>query len=196
MTNKQNGLLCSPFFQRRQVFVMHIANTVSDSIVDGPGLRFTVFTQGCPHHCPGCHNPDTHDPAGGREVTVDELARRMMANPLTDGLTLSGGEPFLQAEDCASLAQLAHERGLNVWTYTGYTYERLLEGELPGALALLEQTDVLVDGPFLLAEKSYEALFRGSANQRLIDVKKSRAAGRVVLWSRPNPLAHFTVPES
>ena len=175
---------------------MRIANTVSDSIVDGPGLRFTVFTQGCPHHCPGCHNPDTHDPAGGREVTVAELARRMMSNPLTDGLTLSGGEPFLQTEDCAALARLARERGLNVWTYTGYTYERLLEGELPGALALLEQTDVLVDGPFLLAEKSYEALFRGSANQRLIDVKKSRAAGRVVLWSRPDPLAHFTVPES
>lgn len=175
---------------------MRIANTVSDSIVDGPGLRFTVFTQGCPHHCPGCHNPDTHDPAGGREVTVEELARRMMANPLTDGLTLSGGEPFLQAEDCAALARLARERGLNVWTYTGYTYERLLEGELPEALALLEQTDVLVDGPFLLSEKSYEALFRGSANQRLIDVKKSRAAGRVVLWSRPDPLAHFTVPES
>ena len=83
-----------------------------------------------------------------------------------------------------------------MWTYTGYTYERLLEGELPGALALLEQTDVLVDGPFQLSEKSYEALFRGSANQRLIDVKKSRAAGRVVLWSRPDPLAHFTVPES
>lgn len=175
---------------------MRIANTVSDSIVDGPGLRFTVFTQGCPHHCPGCHNPDTHDPAGGHEVTVEALARQMMANPLTDGLTLSGGEPFLQAEDCAALARLARERGLNVWTYTGYTYERLLEGELSGALALLEQTDVLVDGPFLLAEKSYEALFRGSANQRLIDVKQSRAAGHVVLWSRPDPLAHFTVPES
>ena len=120
----------------------------------------------------------------------------MTANPLADGLTLSGGEPFLQAEDCAALARLAHERGLNVWAYTGYTYERLLEGDLPGALALLEQTDVLVDGPFLRAEKSYEALFRGSTNQRLIDIKKSRAAGRVVLWSRPDPLAHFTVPES
>ena len=161
---------------------MRIANTVSDSIVDGPGLRFTVFTQGCPHHCPGCHNPDTHDPAGGHEVTVEELARRMVSNPLTDGLTLSGGEPFLQAEDCSALARLAHERGLNVWTYTGYTYERLLEGDLPGALELLE--------------KSYEALFRGSANQRLIDVKQSKAAGHVVLWTRPDPLAHFVRPES
>lgn len=175
---------------------MRIANTVSDSIVDGPGLRFTVFTQGCPHHCPGCHNPDTHDPAGGREVSVSELAEQMVKNPLTDGLTLSGGEPFCQAADCAALARLAHEKGLNVWTYTGYTYERLLEGDLPGALELLDQTDVLVDGPFLLAEKSYEALFRGSANQRLIDVRQSKAAGHVVLWTRPDPLAHFVRPES
>lgn len=175
---------------------MRIANTVSDSIVDGPGLRFTVFTQGCPHRCPGCHNPETHDPAGGREVSVAELEEEMGKNPLTDGLTLSGGDPFCQAAECAALARIAHEKGLNVWTYTGYTYERLLEGNLPGALELLEQTDVLVDGPFLMAEKSYEALFRGSANQRLIDVKQSKAAGHVVLWTRPDPLAHFVRPES
>ncbi len=175
---------------------MRIANTVSDSIVDGPGLRFTVFTQGCPHRCPGCHNPETHDPAGGREVSVEELSAQMVKNPLTDGLTLSGGDPFCQATECAALARLARERGLNVWVYTGYTYERLLEGDLPGALELLEQTDVLVDGPFLLVQKSYEALFRGSSNQRLIDVKASRAAGTVILWSRPDPLAHFVRPES
>lgn len=175
---------------------MRIADIVSDSIVDGPGLRSTVFTQGCPHHCPGCHNPKTHDPDGGREVSVEELAAWLAGCRLADGLTLSGGEPFLQGEECAALARLAHERGLNVWTYTGYTYERLLEGDLPGALALLEQTDVLVDGPFLAEQKSYAALFRGSTNQRLIDVPKSRAAGKVVLWERPDPLAHFTRPES
>ena len=175
---------------------LRISGVVPESIVDGKGIRYVIFTQGCPHHCPGCHNPDTHDPAGGHEVTVEELARQMAGTPLTDGLPLSGGEPFCQAAECAALACIARERGLHVWAYTGYTYERLLEGELPGALALLEQTDVLVDGPFLLAEKSYEALFRGSANQRLIDVKQSRVAGRVVLWSRPDPLAHFTVPES
>ena len=99
---------------------MRIANTVSDSIVDGPGLRFTVFTQGCPHRCPGCHNPCTHDPAGGREVSVAELAAELSGNPLTDGLTLSGGEPFCQAAECAALARIARERGLNVWAYTGY----------------------------------------------------------------------------
>ena len=175
---------------------MKIFGLVQDSIVDGPGFRFSCFVQGCPHHCPGCHNPETHDPAGGREVSVEELAAQMGKNPLTDGLTLSGGDPFCQAAECAALARLAHEKGLNVWTYTGYTYERLLEGDLPDALELLEQTDVLVDGPFLLAEKSYEALFRGSANQRLIDVKQSKAAGHVVLWTRPDPLAHFVRPES
>ncbi|WP_297232524.1 anaerobic ribonucleoside-triphosphate reductase activating protein [uncultured Flavonifractor sp.] len=175
---------------------MRIANVVSDSIVDGPGLRFTVFTQGCPHHCPGCHNPDTHDPAGGREVTVEELAEQMESNPLTDGLTLSGGEPFDQAEECAALAARARARGLNVWAYTGYLYETLLEREDGGVPALLEQLDVLVDGPFVEKLKSYDALFRGSTNQRLIDVPKSRASGKVVLWSRPDPLAHFTRPES
>ena len=184
------------FCMKRQVSVMRIANTVSDSIVDGPGLRFTVFTQGCPHGCPGCHNPETHDRHGGREVSVDELAGQMARNPLTDGLTLSGGDPFLQARACAALARIAHEKGLNVWTYTGYTYERLLEGEIPDAEALLEETDVLVDGPFVEALKSYEALFRGSTNQRLIDVARSRAAGRIVLWQRPDPLAHFVRPES
>ena len=86
---------------------MRLANTVSDSIVDGPGLRFTVFTQGCPHRCPGCHNPGTHDPAGGREVSVAELAAELSGNPLTDGLTLSGGEPFCQAAECAALARIA-----------------------------------------------------------------------------------------
>ena len=175
---------------------MRIANTVSDSIVDGPGLRFTVFTQGCPHRCPGCHNPDTHDPAGGQEAAVDELAEKLLSNPLTDGLTLSGGEPFCQAEECAKLAAAAREKGLNVWTYTGYTYERLISGEVPGAMDLLAQTDVLVDGPFVKAQKSYAALFRGSTNQRLIDVPRSLAAGRAVLWERPDPLAHFVRPES
>lgn len=175
---------------------MRIANTISDSIVDGPGLRFTVFTQGCPHRCPGCHNPETHSTGGGHEVSVEELAGQMRANPLLDGLTLSGGDPFLQGEACACLGRLAHEIGLNVWTYTGYTYEALLAGGNPAHLALLEATDVLVDGPFVMSLKSYAARFRGSSNQRLIDVKRSRAAGRVILWEDTDSLAHFKRPES
>lgn len=175
---------------------MRIASVMPDSIVDGPGLRFTVFTQGCPHGCPGCHNPDTHDSAAGREVSVADLAALLLANPLVSGLTLSGGEPFLQADACAQLACIAQARGLNVWTYTGYTYEQLFQQGDPARLALLNATDVLVDGPFLLAQQSYEALFRGSANQRLIDLPRSRAAGQAVLWTRTDPLAHFTVPDS
>lgn len=175
---------------------MRIANWISDSIVDGPGLRLTVFTQGCPHHCPGCHNPDTWAPEGGREADLVELAALMERNPLLQGLTLSGGEPFLQAADCAALAQMARARGLDVWTYTGYTWEALAASGRPDWTALLDATDVLVDGPFVQARKSYDALFRGSDNQRLIDVKRTRARGQVVLWTRPDPLAHFTVPES
>ena len=110
---------------------MRIANTVNDSIVDGHGLRFTIFTQGCPHHCPGCHNPDTHDPAGGREVSLEELVAEMGRNPLIEGVTLSGGEPFAQAADCAALAQAAHARGLNVWTYSGYLFEHLRDSGNP-----------------------------------------------------------------
>ena len=175
---------------------MRIANWISDSIVDGPGLRLTVFTQGCPHRCPGCHNPETWDPAGGREVPLEELEALLAADPLLQGLTLSGGEPFLQAGDCASLARRARRRGLDVWTYTGYRYEDLAEAGRADWEALLAATDVLVDGPFLQAQKSYAALFRGSANQRLIDLRQTRAAGQVVLWTRPDPLRHFTVPES
>lgn len=174
---------------------MRIASAINDSIVDGPGLRYTVFTQGCPHHCPGCHNPATHDPAGGEEQAVSEAAVGL-ENPLIQGLTLSGGEPFLQAEDCAELAELAQKKGLDVWTYTGYTYEELMKAEDLAWNRLLAATDVLVDGPFTEARRSYTHVFRGSANQRLVDVKASRVAGQVVLWQRKDPLAHFTPPES
>ena len=165
---------------------MRIANTVSDSIVDGPGLRFTVFTQGCPHRCPGCHNPGTHDPAGGREVSVAELAAELAAelsgNPLTDGLTLSGGEPFLQAAPLAGLAREIHALGKSVVTYTGSTIEQLLAGleGHPGWEELLRQTDILIDGPFLEAQKSLNLRFRGSRNQRAIDPAASLREGRAV----------------
>ena len=160
---------------------MRIANTVSDSIVDGPGLRFTVFTQGCPHRCPGCHNPGTHDPAGGREVSVAELAAELSGNPLTDGLTLSGGEPFCQAEALAELARLVHGAGKDVACYTGWTYEQLLEKDDPAVNALLAQVDLLIDGPFVLEQRNLELRFRGSENQRLIDMRKTRDQGQVVL---------------
>lgn len=166
---------------------MRIYGVVTDSIVDGPGYRTAVFTQGCPHHCPGCHNPESHDPQGGTEWTLDALEAKFTGNPLLDGITLSGGEPFAQPDACAELAKRAHAKGLTVWTFTGYLYEKLLEkaGDDPAIGELLRQTDVLVDGPFLLEERSLELLYKGSKNQRTIDLNKTRAAGEIVLYTQP-----------
>lgn len=148
---------------------------VNDSIVDGPGFRLSVFTQGCPHGCPGCHNPGSHAMDGGKLRGIGEIVAMMDDNPLLDGITLTGGEPFMQCAACLELARAAHERGLNVWCYTGYTYETLLERE--DARALLDEVDVLVDGPFILSERSLELRFRGSRNQRVLDMKATRAQG-------------------
>jgi len=148
---------------------MRIHNTIHDSIVDGPGLRYVVFTQGCPHHCPGCHNPETHDPAGGQETPVEDLIQDMLRNPLLDGLTLSGGEPFLQPEDCAALARAAHDADLNVWCYTGWTLEQLRER--PEAEVLLREIDVLVDGAYMEEQRTFNLPWRGSANQRIHELR-------------------------
>ena len=103
---------------------IRIAGLVNDSIVDGPGFRFSVFTQGCPHHCPGCHNPQTHDFNGGKDMETEEIVRQFSQNPLLDGITLSGGEPFCQCDACAELAGAAKKLGLNVWAYSGYSFVR------------------------------------------------------------------------
>lgn len=161
---------------------MRIYGLQQDSIVDGPGFRFSCFVQGCPHGCPGCHNPDSHDSSGGREMTVEEVAEQLLGNPLTDGLTLSGGEPFAQPEPCLQLAQLAHAHRLTVWTYTGYTLDHLLAQGASAQLALLRETDVLVDGPFLQSQRTLSLPFRGSANQRLIQVPATLQSGTTVLW--------------
>ena len=159
-----------------------LSGVTGDSIVDGPGLRLTIFTQGCLHHCPGCHNPQTHDPEGGSWADTEDILAAAAENPLLDGITLSGGDPFLQPVPCLALAEGAHKIGLNVWTYTGYTWEALWEENAPEKIALLKETDV----PFLLAERSLELRFCGSRNQRLIDVKKSLAEDKVVLWEEPS----------
>ena len=164
---------------------IRIAGVVNDSIVDGPGLRFAVFTQGCSHHCPGCHNPETHDPQGGHDEDTEALITRMKKNPLLSGLTLSGGDPLEQSVPCLALAKAAHEMGLNVWAYTGYTWEQLLKCNDPDQMALLKEVDVLVDGPFILAERSLELDYCGSKNQRLIDAPASLREGRAVLWTPP-----------
>lgn len=162
-----------------------ISGVVNDSIVDGTGFRLTIFTQGCPHHCPGCHNPQTHDFEGGFWANTDEIIQTAKENPLLDGITLSGGDPFVQPIPCTALAQAAHAIGLNVWTYTGYTWEEIWEQADPNQIALLQNTDILVDGPFLQDQRSLELLFKGSKNQRTIDVKQSLATGNIVLWQAP-----------
>ncbi len=162
-----------------------ISGVVSDSIVDGPGLRMTVFTQGCSHRCPGCHNPQTHDPEGGFFADTEDILHALTENPLLDGITLSGGDPMEQAEACAQLAKGAHDAGLSVWTYTGYTWEALLQERDPHRMALLEQTDVLVDGPFLSEQRSLELQFRGSRNQRLIRAAESLRSDSLLLWEPP-----------
>lgn len=159
-----------------------LSGITGDSIVDGPGIRLTIFTQGCPHHCPGCHNPQTHDPNGGSWGDTDDILAVIAENPLLDGITLSGGDPFMQPKECTELAKGAHKYGLNVWTYTGYTWEALFAENDPDKITLLKESDVLIDGPFLLAERSLELKFKGSRNQRIIDVKKSLEAGKIILW--------------
>lgn len=158
---------------------IRIAGLVNDSIVDGPGFRFTVFTQGCPHACPGCHNPQTHDFAAGTDADTEEILAKIKKNPLLDGITLSGGEPFCQSAACAEIARKTRALGLNVWSYSGYTYEELVSGKEEW-MELLRELDVLVDGRFELEKKTLESRFRGSWNQRLIDVQASLAQDKVV----------------
>jgi anaerobic ribonucleoside-triphosphate reductase activating protein len=172
-------------YKRRQGMQIRIAGIANDSIVDGPGLRYAVFTQGCLRHCEGCHNPETHSLDSGMMRETEDLIAGMSANPLLSGVTLSGGEPFLQPVPCARIALAAHDMGLNIWTYTGFTLEELLALENRDIQGLLDCTDVLVDGPFIKTERSLELKFRGSRNQRLIDMPRTQAAGNVVLWVPP-----------
>ncbi len=160
---------------------LRLAGVYRESIVDGPGIRMTIFTQGCPHNCEGCQNPDTHDFNGGYISHPENLLEAIDKNPMLRGVTFSGGEPFMQAEALAELGEEIHKRGLDIITYTGFTYEDLVASfdKFPERKHLLEQTDYLIDGKFVLALRSLELQFRGSSNQRIIDVKKSLCSGKV-----------------
>ncbi|MDR0739125.1 MAG: radical SAM protein [Oscillospiraceae bacterium] len=161
--------------------MVRISGTIGDSIVDGPGLRFVIFAQGCFRKCKGCHNPESFDLKGGKKIFASSLLKTIDSNPLIFGVTFSGGEPFLQAEVFWKIAKACHKRGLDVITYTGYTIEEFLKNldSIPFAKELLEETDTLVDGPFVLNQKSL-LRFRGSKNQRFIDSRASLKEGRVV----------------
>ena len=170
--------------------MLDLSGIVSDSIVDGPGIRTTIFSQGCPHHCPGCHNPETWEFGCGTPMEEERLVEIVKANPLCRGVTFSGGEPFAQAEGFAKLAELLKSEGYEVASYSGYTFETLLRGT-PAQRKLLETIDLLIDGPFLLAEKSLEVPFRGSKNQRILDVPASLAAGKAVETTSKRWLAEY-----
>ncbi|MBD5416357.1 MAG: 4Fe-4S cluster-binding domain-containing protein [Desulfovibrio sp.] len=168
---------------------LRLAGIVEDSIVDGPGLRLTIFTQGCPHGCPGCHNPETHPVNGGSFHSLDELVVRYRENPLLSGVTFSGGEPFLQASPLALLAARIHALGGTVITYTGYIFEELAARARKDAAvaALLDATDLLIDGPYIEALRSLDIAWRGSSNQRLLD-RELRA--RLLCLASPAPQPH------
>ena len=161
---------------------IQLAGIIRESIVDGPGIRFVVFVQGCPHKCPGCHNAETHDPAGGYTGDTSRLFDEFIKNPMLKGMTFSGGEPFEQAHPLIELAKQVHETGKNIITFTGYTLEYLLAhaNDENGYLDLLKQTDILIDGPFILEKKSMLLHFRGSSNQRALDVAASLEQGKAV----------------
>lgn len=160
--------------------LIQLAGVVNDSITDGPGIRLTVFVQGCPHHCPGCHNQQTWDFAGGQPTTTEELWQQIQQNPLLSGVTFSGGEPMAQAAALLPLAQRIKQAGLELAIYTGYTFEQLLNLPDPAVRQLLELADTLIDGPFILAQRNLELNFRGSENQRILKAAASLKEGRPV----------------
>jgi anaerobic ribonucleoside-triphosphate reductase activating protein len=165
---------------------IRIAGITKDSVVDGPGLRLTIFTQGCPHHCLDCHNPDTHNLYGGSLLEVRELLGIIDQSKLIRGVTFSGGEPFLQAEPIAHLAQKVKSQGLDIVTYSGFLFEQLLSmaEKNKDVGKLLYMTDILVDGPYQTEKRDLRLAFRGSSNQRLIDVPSSIKLGKIVLWEK------------
>lgn len=170
--------------------MLNLAGIAGDSIVDGPGIRTTIFAQGCPHHCPGCHNPETWEFGCGTDMAEEELLAIVQSNPLCRGVTFSGGEPFAQPEGFAKLAKLLKQRGYEVASYSGYTFEELLKGTA-AQKELLRCIDVLIDGRFLQAEKSLELSFRGSRNQRILDAPKSLAAEQAIWVTSPRWLGEY-----
>ena len=156
---------------------LRISGIINDSIVDGPGLRLTVFTQGCLHNCPGCHNPQTHDINGGYFIDTAEIVDKIKANPLLQGVTLSGGDPFLQAKSLYELMESIKQLRLNTIIYTGFLWEELMENADFKKLALM--ADYVIDGKFIEKYKTLDIAFVGSSNQRIIDVKQTIADGKI-----------------
>lgn len=159
-----------------------VLNIIQDSIVDGVGMRATIFFAGCPHKCKGCHNPESWNIEYGDDYTVQEVIDEIKDNPLTSGVTLSGGDPLYQSSSILPLVKKLKKMGYNIWVYTGYVFEDILKNK--SHKELISCCDVLVDGRFEKEKKDLSLGFRGSSNQRIIDIKKSLASGKIVLWKR------------
>ena len=156
---------------------IRIAGIIPESFVDGAGIRYAIFMQGCLRNCKGCQNPSTHDLNGGKIFDTEDIITAIKKNPLLTGITLTGGEPFLQIAPAIEIAQAAKNLNLNVWCYTGYKFENLPAQ----ADELLRNIDVLVDGAYIEELRDLELNFRGSSNQRVIDLNKTRAENKIVL---------------
>ena len=154
---------------------IRLSGIAYESLVNGPGMRRVFFAQGCKHNCEGCFNPETHDFSGGEEKNIDNLIKDVLKNKMIKGITFSGGDPLEQADDFSYMAKAFKKSGLNIWCYTGYTFEILLEKmkNEDSIRELIENIDVLVDGRFEINNKKEGLRFRGSSNQRIIDVKES-----------------------
>ena len=161
---------------------IRLSGIAYESLVNGPGMRRVFFSQGCKHNCKGCFNPETHDFNGGELRNMDELIKDVIDNPMLKGITFSGGDPWEQADKFAYMAEAFKKNNLNVWSYTGYEFEYILEhkDENTGWNELLNNIDVLVDGRFEIDKKNDKIKFRGSSNQRIIDVKNSLKEGKVI----------------
>jgi len=161
--------------------MISVLSIVEDTMVDGPGFRTSIYCAGCQHQCPGCHNPQSWDISGGHPMTTEEIMRIIEADPYAN-VTFTGGDPMYQPEGFAELARAIKTRtDKTIWCYTGFTYEALMTN--PRQRNLLELIDVLVDGPFIKSQRDESLRFRGSRNQRLIDVKASLRHNRLTLWS-------------
>ena len=172
------------------------ADLQEDSIVDGQGIRTVVWTQGCSHNCPYCHNPSTHDFKGGELVDIKDVISELKKLSGQDGVTFSGGDPMFQPKQCNELAKVTHELGMNVWAYTGFTFEELIKSNNPDILEFLTNIDVLIDGRFEIEKKSMDLEFRGSSNQRIIDVPKSLKRHKVVLYNLNNNIEQIVKKEA
>ena len=172
------------------------ANLQEDSIVDGQGIRTVIWTQGCSHNCPFCHNPSTHDFKGGELVDLEDVASALENLSGQDGVTFSGGDPMFQPKACSILAKKVHELGMNVWAYTGFTFEELIKSTNKDILDFLNEIDVLIDGKFEIEKKSMDLEFRGSSNQRIIDVPKSLERKKVVLYNLNNNIEKIIKKET